>query len=500
MTGDSRATADPDPQETREWQEALAAVIDREGPERAHQLLETLIDQARRTGVYIPYSPNTAYVNTIPPHAEARAPGDHALEWKIRSLTRWNAMAMVILANRAHDGIGGHIASFASAATLYDVGFNHFWRGQDHEPGPDMVFIQGHCAPGIYARAYLEGRLSEEQLKNFRAEVDGRGLSSYPHPWLMPDFWQFPTVSMGLGPIMAIYQARLMKYLEARGLAEMGDRKVWCFCGDGEMDEPESLGAIDIAAREKLDNLIFVVNCNLQRLDGPVRGTGKIIQELEGAFRGAGWNVIKVIWGALWDPLLAQDGEGVLRRLMDETVDGEYQAYKAKGGRYTRENFFGKYPETEKLVASLSDEDIARLNRGGHDPHKVYAAYHQAVTAADGRPTVILAKTVKGYGMGEAGEGQNITHQLKKMGEERSESVEYIPAQVKVIVTVRPKYVCPCCDEPQIKIAPVQPKLIPKSIMTPSLLAQIVISKFVDHLPFYRQEGIFSRVTLRCSR
>ncbi len=410
--------SDPDPEETREWLEALEAVIEREGPQRAHHLLEALIDKSRRSGAYIPYSPNTAYVNTIPPQAEARSPGDHALEWRIRSLIRWNAIAMVVQANRAHDGVGGHIASFASAATLYDVGFNHFWRGPEHASGPDLLYIQGHCAPGIYARAFLEGRLSEAQLKNFRAEVDGQGLSSYPHPWLMPDFWQFATVSMGLGPIQAIYQARLMKYLHNRGLADMADRKVWCFCDDGEMDEPESLGAIDIAAREKLDNLIFVVNCNLQRLDGPVRGDGKIIQELEGSFRGAGWNVIKVIWGALWDPLLAQDADGHLLRLMDETVDGEYQAYKAKGGRYTRDEFFGKYPETARMVERLSDEDISRLNRGGHDPHKVYAAYHRAVNAPDGRPTVILAKTVKGYGMGEAGEGQNITHQQKKMGEQ----------------------------------------------------------------------------------
>ena len=417
MTQDTPNTQDSDPTETQEWLDALDAVIAREGPERAHFLLETLIDKSRRSGAYIPFRPHTAYVNTIPPHAEAPAPGDHALEWKIRSLTRWNAMAMVIQANRAHDGIGGHIASFASAATLYDVGFNHFWRGKDHPGGGDLIYIQGHSAPGIYARAYLEGRLDEEQLRNFRSEVGGKGLSSYPHPWLMPDFWQFPTVSMGLGPIQAIYHARLMKYLHSRGLADIGDRKVWCFCGDGEMDEPESLGAIDIAAREKLDNLVFVVNCNLQRLDGPVRGDGKIIQDLEGSFRGAGWNVIKVIWGAAWDALLARDGDGMLRRLMDETVDGEYQAYKAKGGRYTRDEFFGKYPETAKLVASMSDEDIARLNRGGHDPHKVYAAYHRAVNQADGRPTVILAKTVKGYGMGEAGEGQNITHQQKKMGE-----------------------------------------------------------------------------------
>lgn len=409
--------SDQDPVETQEWLEAIDAVIEREGPERAHYLLEALIDKSRRSGAYIPFSPNTAYLNTIPPEAEIPSPGDHSLEWKIRSLIRWNAMAMVIQANREESGIGGHIASFGSSATLYDVGFNHFFKGPDHPSGGDLLYIQGHVAPGIYARAYLEGRLSEEDLKHFRMETGGNGLSSYPHPWLMPDFWQFATVSMGLGPIMAIYQARLMKYLHNRELSDMKDRKVWCFCGDGEMDEPESLGAIDIAAREKLDNLIFVVNCNLQRLDGPVRGDGKIIQELEGVFRGAGWNVIKVVWGSLWDSLIAQDQNGVLQKLMDETVDGEYQNCKAKGGAYTREKFFGKYPETARMVERMSDEDVARLNRGGHDPHKVFAAYHEAVNNADGRPTVILAKTVKGYGMGEAGEGQNITHQQKKMGE-----------------------------------------------------------------------------------
>jgi pyruvate dehydrogenase E1 component len=422
---DPALRTDLDPTETREWIEALDAVLEREGPERAHFLLEALIERARRSGAFIPFSPHTAYVNTIPPHREQRSPGDHAIEWKIRSLIRWNAMAMVINANREHAGVGGHIASFASAATLYDVGFNHFFKGPDHPNGPDLIYIQGHASPGIYARAYLEGRLTEDDLHRFRSEVvpkgkggmKGRGLSSYPHPWLMPDFWQFATVSMGLGPIMAIYQARLMKYLHNRGIADMKDRKVWCFCGDGEMDEPESLGAIDIADREKLDNLIFVVNCNLQRLDGPVRGDGKIIQELEGMFRGSGWNVIKVIWGALWDPLLAADKDGLLHKLMLETVDGEYQNFKAKGGAYTREHFFGKYPELKEKIASWSDEDVARLNRGGHDPHKLYAAYYEAVHNAQGRPTVILAKTVKGYGMGEAGEGQNITHQQKKMGE-----------------------------------------------------------------------------------
>jgi len=411
---------DADPQETLEWLEALQAVLEREGPERAHFLLEALQEKARLTGAYIPFSPNTAYINTIPPHLEERSPGDQALEWKALSLMRWNAMAMVINANRGNTGVGGHLASFASAATLYDVGFNHFWKGPDHAEGGDLLYIQGHCTPGIYARAFLEGRISEDELRRFRMEVDrqpGRGLSSYPHPWLMPDLWQFATVSMGLGPIMAIYQARLMKYLENRGLMKAGSRKVWCFCGDGEMDEPESLGAIDIAAREKLDNLIFVVNCNLQRLDGPVRGNGKIVQELEGVFRGGGWNVLKVLWGGGWDALLAQDKSGLLIKAFNETVDGEYQAYKAKGGKYTREHFFGKYPELLRLVSTMTDQDIGRLERGGHDPHKVYAAY-AAASKHTGSPTVILAKTVKGYGMGEAGEGQNITHQQKKMGED----------------------------------------------------------------------------------
>jgi len=408
---------DLDPQETQEWIESLESVLEREGLERAHFLLEKLIDKARRSGAYLPFTPNTAYVNTIPVSTQRPIPGDQAIEHTIRSVIRWNAAAMVVHANRKSSELGGHIASFASAATLYDVGFSHFFRAPNEENKGDLVFFQGHSAPGIYARAFLEGRLSEEQLRSFRQEVDnGKGLSSYPHPWLMPKFWQFPTVSMGLGPLMAIYQARFMKYLENREIQPQGDRKVWAFMGDGEMDEPESLGAISLASRENLDNLIFVVNCNLQRLDGPVRGNGKIIQELEAVFRGAGWNVIKVIWGSYWDHLLDKDVDGLLHRLMDETVDGEYQAYKAKGGAYTRENFFGKYPELKEMVAEMSDEDIWRLNRGGHDPHKVYAAYAEAVEHKD-RPTVILAKTVKGYGMGEAGEGQNITHSQKKMGE-----------------------------------------------------------------------------------
>ncbi|MDJ0777494.1 MAG: pyruvate dehydrogenase (acetyl-transferring), homodimeric type [Gammaproteobacteria bacterium] len=409
---------DIDPGETQEWIESLESVLEREGPERAHFLLEKLIDKTRRSGAYLPFSANTAYVNTIPLDKQRPIPGDQAIEHSIRSAIRWNSAAMVVHANRKASELGGHIASFASAATLYDVGFMHFFRAPTEEHMGDLVFFQGHSAPGVYARAFLEGRISEEQLKSFRQEaLDDKGLSSYPHPWLMPDFWQFPTVSMGLGPIMAIYQARFMKYLENRGLAPAQDRKVWAFMGDGEMDEPESLGAISLAAREKLDNLIFVVNCNLQRLDGPVRGNGKIIQELEAVFRGAGWNVLKVVWGSYWDHLFAKDKDGVLQRLMEETVDGEYQAYKAKGGAYTREHFFGKYPETHDMVADMSDEDIWRLNRGGHDPHKIYAAYAEAVEYTD-RPTVILAKTVKGYGMGEAGEGQNITHSQKKMGED----------------------------------------------------------------------------------
>ena len=408
---------DRDPLETQEWIESLEAVLDVEGTDRAHFLLEKLVDKARRSGAYLPYSANTAYLNTIPSSMEEPSPGDAALEWRIRSLIRWNAMAMVVKANQKNTELGGHIASFASVATLYDVGFNHFFHAPSENHGGDLVFLQGHSSPGIYARAYLERRINKEQLHNFRQEIDGQGLSSYPHPWLMPDFWQFPTVSMGLGPIMAIYQARFMRYMQDRGILETEGRKVWAFLGDGEMDEPESLAAIGLAAREELDNLIFVINCNLQRLDGPVRGNSKIIQELESQFRGAGWNVIKVIWGSYWDPLFARDTKGLLLKRMEEAVDGEYQAYKAKDGAYVREHFFGKYPELKAMVANMTDEDIWRLNRGGHDPHKVYAAYAQAVRHK-GQPSVILAKTVKGYGMGEAGEGQNITHQQKKMGEE----------------------------------------------------------------------------------
>ena len=405
---------DLDPQETQEWVEAMEAVVERDGFERAQFILRELADHAVLSGAGSPYSANTPYLNTIPPELEVRSKGDQELEHKIRSIIRWNAVVMVMRANRDSSDLGGHIASFASSATLYDVGFNHFWQAAGKDHGGDLVFFQGHSAPGIYARAFVEGRLTEEQMDNFRRESDGKGVPSYPHPWLMKDFWQFPTVSMGLGPIMAIYQARFLKYLHNRGLADTTGRKVWAFLGDGETDEPQSLGAIGLASRENLDNLIFVINCNLQGLDGPVRGNGKIIQELEGDFRGAGWNVIKVIWGSYWDPLLAKDTEGFLRKRMDEAIDGEYQAFKAKGGAYTRAHFFGKYPELLEMVSNMSDEDIWRLNRGGHDPHKIYAAYHSAVSHT-GQPTVILAKTVKGYGMGGSGEAINITHSQKKM-------------------------------------------------------------------------------------
>jgi pyruvate dehydrogenase E1 component len=405
---------DIDPTETREWLESIDSVLGKHGPDRAHFLLNQMIDFARRSGAYLPYAPNTAYLNTIPTGRQPEYPGDRSIERRIEAYIRWNAMAMVVQANRKNTEYGGHISSYASSATLYEVGFNHFWRAPTEKQGGDMVFMQGHSSPGIYSRAFLEGRLNEGQLTRFRQEVGGDGLSSYPHPWLMPEFWQFPTVSMGLGPMMAIYQARFMRYLEHREMVAPSDRKIWCFLGDGEMDEPESMGAITMPVREGLDNLIFVVNCNLQRLDGPVRGNGKIIQELEAAFRGAGWNVLKVIWGSRWDPLLAEDRKGLLRRVMEECVDGEYQNFKSKGGDYVREHFFGKYPETAAMVADMSDDDIWRLNRGGHDPRKVYAAYDNAVNHT-GQPTVILAKTVKGYGMGDAGEGQNVAHQAKKL-------------------------------------------------------------------------------------
>ncbi|WP_044409624.1 pyruvate dehydrogenase (acetyl-transferring), homodimeric type [Thiomicrospira microaerophila] len=404
---------DQDPQEIQEWLDALEAVVQFEGTDKAHHIIATLIEKARVHGIDIPYSANTPYINTIAVEEQESYPGDLSIEQRLRSILRWNAMAMVVKANR-ETSVGGHIASYASSCTLYEVGMNHFFKGPDHELGADMVFFQGHTAPGMYSRAFLEGRLDEKQLVNFRQEVDGQGLSSYPHPWLMPDFWQFPTVSMGLGPLMAIYQARFMKYMDKRGLAKTEGRKVWAYLGDGEMDEPESRGAIQLAQREHLDNLIFVVNCNLQRLDGPVRGNGKIIQELEGMFRGAGWNVIKVLWGTGWDTLLAKDTSGKLIERMGEVVDGEYQAYKAKNGSYVREHFFGKYPELLALVKDMSDQDIFRLTRGGHSPRKIYNAYKRA-SETKGQPSVILAHTVKGYGMGEYGEAANSAHQQKKL-------------------------------------------------------------------------------------
>jgi pyruvate dehydrogenase E1 component len=426
----------------QEWTEAIQSVIAFEGTSEADDILTRVVDVARRSGARLPFAANTAYINSIPPDQQPQHPGDRAIEHRIRSAIRWNALAIVLKANKSSSELGGHIASFQSAATLYDTGFMHFWHAATDSHGGDLVYVQGHSSPGIYARAYLEGRLTEEQLKNFRQEVDGKGLSSYPHPWLMPDFWQFPTVSMGLGPLMGIYQARFLKYLHHRGLADTAKRKVWVFCGDGEMDEPESLGAISLAGREKLDNLIFVINCNLQRLDGPVRGNGKIIQELEGDFRGAGWNVIKVVWGSGWDELLAKDTNGMLRKRMEECVDGEYQDFKSKNGAYVREKFFGKYPETAAMVADWTDDKIWKLTRGGHDPSKVYAAY-KAATEHKGQPTVILTKTVKGYGMGEAGEGQMITHQQKKMGEQALKEfrdrfqIEVTDKQLAVIPFIR---------------------------------------------------------------
>lgn len=405
---------DLDPKETGEWIDALGAVQQHRGSERTNFLLNRLVDQGRRDGVYVPRSLNTAYKNTIPPEQEEKSPGNREIEHRLRSIIRWNAMAIILRANKDSSELGGHIASFQSAATLYDIGFGHFWHAATDTHGGDLLFIQGHSSPGIYARAFLEGRLSEQQLLNYRQESEGGGIPSYPHPWLMPDFWQFPTVSMGLGPLMAIYQARFLKYLHGRGLADTAPRKVWAFMGDGEMDEPESLGAISLAGRESLDNLVFVINCNLQRLDGPVRGNGKIVQELESVFRGAGWNVIKVLWGSGWDALLAKDKSGKLLQRMEECVDGEYQDFKSKSGAYVREHFFGKYDETRALVADMSDDEIWGLTRGGHDPEKVFAAYAAAVKHK-GQPTLILPKTVKGYGMGESGEGQMIAHQAKKM-------------------------------------------------------------------------------------
>ncbi|MGG1947020.1 pyruvate dehydrogenase (acetyl-transferring), homodimeric type [Trinickia sp. NRRL B-1857] len=430
------ADKDDDPQETGEWLDALEGVISAVGPDRAHYLIEKQIEFARVHGEHLPFSAKTPYINTIPVSRQAKIPGDQDLEHRIRSYTRWNAIAMVLRAGK-HTNVGGHIASFASAATLYDVGFNHFWHAPSPEHGGDLVFVQGHSSPGIYSRAFLLGRLTENQLDNFRQEVGGEGISSYPHPWLMPDFWQFPTVSMGLGPIMAIYQARFMKYMQARGIAKTDGRKVWAFLGDGETDEPESLGAIGMAGRERLNNLVFVINCNLQRLDGPVRGNGKIIQELESEFRGAGWNVIKVVWGSRWDALFARDKTGVLMRRMMEVVDGEYQTYKSESGAFVREHFFNT-PELKALVADWSDEDIWNLNRGGHDPHKIYAAFHEAQHAKD-QPTVILAKTIKGYGMGEAGQAMNITHQQKKM-------------QVDQLKVFRDQFRLPISDEDLVNV------------------------------------------------
>jgi pyruvate dehydrogenase E1 component len=415
-TPTTNGLTDTDPAETEEWLDALSSVLEFEGGDRAYYLLDRLIEEGRQRGAPVPYSITTPYINTIPVEQQPPYPGDQAIEWRIRSMHRWNALAIVLRANKESSELGGHIASYQSAATLYHVGFTHFWQGPTEDNPGDLVFFQGHSSPGFYARAFMEGRLTEEQLDNFRQEAFRDGLSSYPHPFLMPDFWQFPTVSMGLGPLMSIYQARFLKYLQGRGLADTTNRHVWAFLGDGETDEPESLGAISLAGREHLDNLIFVVNCNLQRLDGPVRGNGKIIQELEGVFRGAGWNVIKLIWGSNWDPLLARDTTGILRQRMEECVDGEYQDFKSKDGAYVREHFFGKYPELAAMVSDMTDEQIWALNRGGHDPAKIYAAYKAAVEHT-GQPTVILAKTVKGYGMGEAGEGQNITHQQKKMAE-----------------------------------------------------------------------------------
>jgi len=442
---------DVDAQETQEWLDALSAVIQQEGPERAHYLIEKQIELARAAGINVPYAANTAYVNSIPPDKEVRSPGDHALEDRIRSFVRWNAVAMVLKANKGDSNLGGHIASYASAATLYDVGFNHFWHAPSDKHGGDLIYMQGHSAPGFYGRAFMLGQLTAGQLDHFRREVDGKGLSSYPHPWLMPEFWQYTTVSMGLGPIQAIFQARFMKYLHARGIVNTEECKVWCFVGDGEMDEPESQGAIGLAGRENLDNLIFVVNCNLQRLDGPVRGNSKIIQELEAGFRGHGWNVIKLIWGSYWDPLLARDRMGLLRKRMEECVDGDYQTFKSRDGAFVREYFFGKYPELKELVASWSDDDIWRLNRGGHDPHKVYAAYHAAIHHK-GQPTVILAKTIKGYGMGEAGEAQNITHQQKKMG---TTSLQAFRNRFKLPLTDEQlenlEYIKPAKDSPEYK-------------------------------------------------
>ena len=459
MSEESRAqaaaAAEIDAQETREWLDALSAVIEREGPERAHALLEELLEHARQNSIDLPFSATTGYVNTIEPEQEARSPGNIAIEKRLRAYMRWNAMAMVVRANRLNpeDGgdLGGHIGSFASLASMWGAGFNHFWHAESEGHGGDCIYFQGHSAPGIYARAYLEGRITEDQLEHFRQEVGGKGLSSYPHPKLMPGFWQFPTVSMGLGPLMAIYQARFLKYLHARGIADTANRKVWVFLGDGEMDEPESMGAISLAAREKLDNLIFVINCNLQRLDGPVRGNGKIIQELEGDFRGSGGHVVKLIWGKGWDELLRRDKSGKLKQVMMETLDGDYQAMKANDGAWVRKHFFGKYPETAALVEHMTDDEIWELRRGGHDPEKVYAAFHNA-HHHKGQPTVLLVKTIKGYGMGQAGEGKNTVHQTKKLADE---DIRYIRDRFNIPIPdselEQLPYYKPADDTPEMK-------------------------------------------------
>ncbi|MHB8424734.1 MAG: pyruvate dehydrogenase (acetyl-transferring), homodimeric type [Gammaproteobacteria bacterium] len=451
MANDVAKPQDQDPEETREWLDAIKSVLEVEGAGRAHYLIEQLIDTARRSGAHLPYSPNTAYVNTIPATQQPLYPGDREMEKRLEAYLRWNAMAMVVHANKENSGIGGHLASYASAGTLFEVGFNHFWRAPHQDHLGDMIYLQGHSSPGVYARSYLEGRFTEEQLMNYRREVERNGLSSYPHPWLMPDYWQFPTVSMGLGPIMAIYQARFMRYMEHRGFIQPSDRKVWCFLGDGEVDEPESLAATSLAARDKLDNLIFVVNCNLQRLDGPVRGNGKIIQELEAHFRGVGWNVIKVLWGSRWDSLFMKDTNGLLPKLMMECVDGDYQAFKSKDGAFVREKFFGRYPELKEMVANMSDEEIWRLNRGGHDARKIYAAY-QAAVEHRGQPTVILAKTIKGFGLGRAAQGQNIAHNVKKLNEDSMKELRdnfNLPISDEEI-TARP-FKRPPADSPEMK-------------------------------------------------
>ncbi|MBY0573795.1 MAG: pyruvate dehydrogenase (acetyl-transferring), homodimeric type [Undibacterium sp.] len=447
----SDSSADPDMIETNEWLDALESVIESEGPDRAHYLMERMMDLARRRGANIPFSSNTAYVNTIPADQGAHCPGNLEIEERLRSYMRWNAMAMVVKANRLDGDLGGHLSSFASLANMLGIGFNHFWHAPTADHGGDLLYIQGHSSPGVYARAFLEGRLSEDQLLHFRREVDGKGLSSYPHPKLMPSFWQFPTVSMGLGPLMSIYQARFLKYLHARSIADTANRKVWAFCGDGEMDEPESMGAIGMAGREKLDNLVMVVNCNLQRLDGPVRGNGKIIQELESDFRGAGWNVVKVIWGGGWDALLAKDKDGVLRKVMMETVDGEYQNYKAKDGAYVRANFFGKDPRTLAMVAHLSDDEIWNLTRGGHDPHKIYAAFKVA-QEHKGQPTVLLVKSVKGFGFGKSGEARNTAHNTKKLDDEAVKALRdrfQLPISDEQLPSI--PFFRPAADTPEMK-------------------------------------------------